>query len=207
MQTSKLLAIILHTGTKGQNAEELSRSLLSKFPTLREMDRAAISRILEIRGIGPAKAARVKAALEIGKRLCRETASAEKPIRNPGDALAYVRDYFGPYLRDAAREIACLILLNTKNRPIKALEIARGTLDAVYADPKKIVREALDASASSVLLVHNHPSGDAEPSEGDIVMTRSVKEACALFGIRVLDHVVIGRNPPDYRSFMEEGLL
>jgi DNA repair protein RadC len=204
---AKLFAIIIRTGTKGSSAEELSRKLLNRFATLRGMDSAPMSEILEIPGIGPAKAAQIKAALEIGKRFSRESACVLHPLSTPRRVKEYVAAYFGPHLRDAGDEITCLILLDRKNRPMRALQLAKGTPDAVAVEPGQIVREALKVTAASVVLVHNHPSGDPEPSDNDVSLTCAIRDACALCGVRLLDHVVIGRNPEDYRSFVEEGLL
>ncbi len=204
---SKLLAIVLRTGRRGLNAEELGRRLLRTFSSLRGIDAASVSEIRTISGIGPAKAAQIKAALEIGKRLCREEAGGLPGPPDPQWALRYVTDFYGPYLRDAAVESACLVLLNRRHVPIRAVELARGDSAGVIADPTLIVREAVRSGAFSVILVHNHPSGAGEPSEDDVVLTTAVRDACALFGIRLLDHIIIGRNRKDCRSMVLEGLL
>jgi DNA repair protein RadC len=207
LSLAKLFAIILRTGKRGVNAEELSRRLLNTFSGLRGIDSAPISKIRGIVGIGPAKAAQIKAALEIGKRFCRETAKGQGSIENPQAALEYVSTFYGPYLRDARSECACVILLNRRNRPIRAVELTQGAVGTVDVDPAQIVREALQESASSLVLVHNHPSGDGEPSRDDVSLTFAVRDACNLFGIRLLDHVIIGKDPMDYFSFARKGLL
>ena len=207
LSLAKLFAIILRTGRRGVNAEELSRRLLNAFSGLRGIDSASISEICRIDGIGLAKAAQIKAALEIGKRLFRERAQSLECIENPRRALDYVAAFYGPYLRDAQSECLCVILLNRRHRPIRAVELSRGTIGAVAADPKQIVREAVQAAASSMVLVHNHPSGDGEPSEDDISLTYAVRDACDLFGIRLLDHVIVGKDPESYCSFAKKGLL
>jgi DNA repair protein RadC len=207
LSIAKLFAIILRTGKRGVNAEELSRRLLNAFSGLRGIDAASISEICGIDGIGPAKAAQIKASFEIGKRLCRERVKSQERIEDPQRALDYVSTFYGPYLRDAERESMCVILLNRRHRPLSAVELCRGTIGAVVVDPKQIVREAVRVSASSIVLVHNHPSGDGEPSEDDISLTNAVRDACTLFGIRLLDHVIVGKNPEDFFSFGKEGLL
>ena len=160
-----------------------------------------------ISGIGPAKAAQIKAALEIGKRLCREEAGSLQGPPNPRWALRYVTAFYGPYLRDAAVESACLILLNRRHMPIRAVELGRGDNVGVIVDPMLIVREAVRSAASSVILVHNHPSGAGVPSEDDAALTIAIRDSCALFGIRLLDHIIIGCNRKDCRSLAMEGLL
>lgn len=204
---SKLLAIVLHTGRRGINAEDLARRLLGTYSSLRGIDSASVSEIRTISGIGPAKAAQIKAALEIGKRLCREEARSLPDPSDPRWALRYVMDFYGPYLRDAAVESLCLILFNGRRAPIRAVELGRGNASGVIADPTLIVREAVRSAASFLILVHNHPSGTGEPSDDDAALTIAVRDACALFGIRLLDHVIIGRNRKDCRSLALEGLL
>lgn len=204
---SKLIAIILRTGKEGTSAEELAKRLLNKFGSLRAIDSAPISEICKIGGIGFAKAAQIKASLELGKRLYKETAEKKKRIKNAQDVINYVAEYYGPYLRDAKKEFFSIILLDIKNKPIDNLEISKGSINASIVDPKEIIKEATLRSASSIILVHNHPSGDAEPSPEDIETTRLVIQACELVGIKVLDHIIIGRNKEDYVSFAREGLM
>ncbi len=207
LSLSKLLAIILRTGKEGISAEELAKRLLNRFGSLRDIDSAPISEIYKIGGIGPAKAAQIKAALELGKQLYKEDAKKKKRIKNAEDVLNYVAEYYGPYLRDAKKEFFSIILLDIKNKPIDNLEISKGSINASIVDPKEIIKEATLRSASSIILVHNHPSGDAEPSPEDIETTKLVIQACELVGIKVLDHIIIGRNKEDYVSFARLGLI
>ncbi len=159
---SKLLAIILRTGKEGTNAEELSKRLLNRFGTLREIDSAPISEVCKIDGVGPAKVAQIKAALELGKRLYKETAEKKKRIKNADDVIDYVAEYYGAYLRDAKKEFFSVIFLDIKNKPIENLEISKGSINASIVDPKEIIKEATLRSASSIILVHNHQSADKE---------------------------------------------
>lgn len=207
LSISKLLAIILRTGNEGTNAEELARKVLNRFRTLRAIDATTIDELCSIEGIGPAKAAQLKSSFELGKRLYREEAEKTERLKGPEDAIAYVSRYYGPYLRDAMKESFHIILLNTKNKPLRNIEISRGSSDTSIVDPKEIIRQATLNSASSLLLVHNHPSGEAEPSEEDIKTTKLITEACSLVGVNVLDHIIIGKNKGDYLSFAKEGLL
>ena len=196
---STLLAIILRTGRRGVSAEELSRRLLHSFPGLRGIDAASLQELCGLRGIGPAKAAQLKACLEIGKRLGRENASRLR-IDSPRLAVDFVALHYGPYLRDSPVEVACLVLVDRRGIPIRAVELARGVDSAVTADLGRVLKEALQASAAAVILVHCHPSGDCTPSANDRAFTRSAREACSLFGIRLLDHVIVGRNRTDFYS-------
>ncbi len=209
LSSAKLLAIILRTGKEGASAEEIALRLLNKFGgDLRAIDAARIPEICEIDGIGPAKAVQIKAALEMGKRMTAQKArKGFKQIRKIEDVLQYVGESYGPYLRDARQEFFKIILLDIKNKPLKSLEISRGSVSASIVDPREIIKEASVHSASAVILVHNHPSGETEPSPEDVRITSQIKDACKLVGIRVLDHVIIGRDIEDYFSFAARNLL
>ena len=204
---SKLLAIILRTGREGISAEELSKRLLNKFGALRKIDTASISEIRTIEGIGLAKAAQIKAALELGKRLYKETAVRKRKITKPDELIEYVAEYYGPYLRDSVKEFFYVVLLDIKNKPIDNVEISKGSINASVVDPKDIVKEATIRSASSIILVHNHPSGETDPSEEDKRLTKSIIDACELIEVKVLDHIIIGKNQEDYFSFAKNGLI
>lgn len=207
LNLSKLLAIILRTGSDSKSAEELAKVLLNEFGSLRGLDRADISQLCSIPGIGIAKAVEIKAALEIGKRLYREEVELGVKIKGPKDAILYVKDYYAPYLRDSNKEIFSIILLDYRNKVIDNVELSKGSINASIVDPKEIIREATLKSASSIILVHNHPSGDTSPSRDDIETTKQVVEACKIVGIKVLDHIILGRNNNDSISFAELGLL
>lgn len=207
LSLSKLVAIILRTGKEGISAEELARELLNKFKTLREIDSAPISEICKIEGIGTAKAVQIKAALELGKRLFKEKAEKTKKIKKAEDVISYVFEFYGAYLRDAKKEFFNIILLDIKNKPIKNIELSKGSINASIVDPKEIIKESALNSASSIILVHNHPSGDSEPSSEDLDITNRVIKSCELVGIKILDHIIIGKNENDFFSFAKEGLI
>lgn len=204
---SKLLAIILRTGKEGESAEELAKRLLNKYKSLREIDMAPISELIKIKGIGLAKATQIKASLEIGKRLMKENSFEKKKFKKPEDIVDFVSEYFGPYLRDAKKEFFNVIFLDIKNKVIDTIELSKGSINASVVDTKEIVKEATLRSASSIVLVHNHPSGETEPSSDDINITKKIKEACNFLGIKVLDHIIIGKNKDDYTSFLKLGLI
>jgi DNA repair protein RadC len=204
---SKLLAIILRTGKEGESAEELAKSLLNKYKSLREIDMAPINELIKIKGIGIAKATQIKAAFEIGKRLMKEESNKKRRIKKPVDIIEFVSEYYGPYLRDAKKEFFNVIFLDIKNKIIDTIELSKGSINSSIVDPKEIIKEATIRNSSSIVLVHNHPSGDTEPSQDDINITNKVKDACQIVGIRVLDHIIIGKDKNNYISFVTKGLL
>jgi len=207
LRLSELLAIILRIGREGESAEELARKVLNKFKTLRALDSATIEEIREIDGIGIAKATQIKAALEIGKRFIREKAEARRSLKTPREVSQYVYESFAPYLRDKNKEFFIVILLDIKNKPLKNIEISKGSVNASIVDTKEIVQAATINLASSVILVHNHPSGDTTPSKEDVVLTEQIKNACNLVNVKVLDHIILGKNSDDFFSFVSAGLL
>jgi len=207
LPTAKLLAIILRTGREGMSAEELGRALLNEFGSLRAINSAPISEISKIEGIGLAKAVQIKAAFELGKRFFRENAESRKKLNGPDDVIGYVSEFYAPYLRDQEKEFFSVILLDVKNKPIENVEISRGSVNATVVDPKEIVKAASLKSASSVILVHNHPSGETTPSSEDVELTSRISYACDLVGVNVLDHIIIGKNPGDFYSFAREDLI
>jgi DNA repair protein RadC len=204
---SKLLAIILRTGKEGESAEELAKSLLNKYKSLREIDMAPINELIKIKRIGIAKATQIKAAFEIGKRLMKEESNKKRRIKKPEDIIEFVSEYYGPYLRDAKKEFFNIIFLDIKNKIIDTIELSKGSINSSIVDPKEIIKEATIRNSSSIVLVHNHPSGDTEPSQDDINITNKVKDACQIVGIRVLDHIIIGKDKNNYISFVTKGLL
>jgi DNA repair protein RadC len=204
---SKLIAIILRTGKQGKSAEDLAKDLLNYFGSLRSIDNSSISEISKIKGIGFSKAVQIKAAIEIGKRFFREQAQTKKKLTKPDDVISYVCEYYSPYLRDSNKEFFNIILLDIKNKVIDNIEVSKGSVNAAVVDPKEIVKNASLKSASSIILIHNHPSGETKPSEEDIKLTDRIIDACKLIGVKVLDHIIIGKNLDDFYSFAKEGLI
>ncbi|MFP4558792.1 MAG: RadC family protein [Archaeoglobaceae archaeon] len=207
LTSAKLLAVILRVGNEGVSAEDLARNLLNQFGSLRAVDEASINQLCQIPGIGMAKAAQIKAAIEIGKRLMREGAEKTTKVRNVSDVVDYVFDYYSPYLKDAKKEFFNIILLDSGNKPLKNLELSKGGLETNVVDVREIIRETSKEGAASIILVHNHPSGEPEPSGEDISITKRIVEACSLVGVRVLDHIILGKDRDNYTSFLEKGLL
>ncbi|MFQ5795352.1 MAG: DNA repair protein RadC [Candidatus Bipolaricaulia bacterium] len=201
LSDAELVAIALGTGTGGMSAVDLARLLLARFGGLRGLDRATASELRQIPGIGPAKAAGLRAALELGKRLLRQGVVARRRIQSVEDVF----DYYRPYLRDLKREVFHMMLLDGRNKLIREVTISTGSLTASIVHPREVVKEAIRESAAAVIFVHNHPSGEPEPSVEDIEITERLVDACELVGVRVLDHVIVGDDR--YASFVELGLI
>ncbi len=204
---SKLLAIILRTGKEGMSAEDIGKILLNQFGSLRAIDSATISELSKIEGVGFTKAVQLKAALELGKRFFKEKATTRKKLQKPNDVIDYVSEYYAPYLRDKEKEFFNAILLDIRNKPIDNIEISRGSVNATVVDPREIVKLASLKSASGVILVHNHPSGETTPSQDDLELTNNIVSACKVIGVKILDHIIIGKNFEDFFSFAREGLI
>ena len=207
LNSAKLLAIILRTGRDGVSAEELARRLLNHFGSLRAVDSASMQDLQEIDGIGMAKATQIKAALEIGKRFYKEKAERKRRISSSKEAIKYVFNYYRPYLMDSKKEFFNVVLLDGRNKPIRNVKISEGSVNASLVDPKEIIKAATKESASALILVHNHPSGEPEPSKEDMEITNRIIKACDLVGLRVLDHIIIGKNRRDYFSFLDKDLI
>lgn len=203
LSNAELLAILLRTGTKQDSVLRVAERLLKKYE---ELGVAALSGlnpqdISQIKGIGPVKAVTVAAAIELGKRL-NGLASAERAIiRSPEDAANLLM----ARLRYEAREHFIVLVLSTKNHVLATLTISIGSLNASIVHPRELFRQVIHYSAASVILVHNHPSGDPTPSSEDIGLTRKLMDAGELLEIPVLDHVIIGDNK--YVSLKEKGII
>jgi DNA repair protein RadC len=198
---AELLAIILRTGTLGDNAIELARKILTRYKALRNIACKNVSELKKIKGLGNAKISQILAAFEIGKRFIQEKSLARPGIRTSEDIISYIK----PELRDLKKEIFKLIILNSKNKVLKTSTISEGTLTQSLVHPREVLKEAIIESAASVIFVHNHPSGEPKPSSYDIKLTKELIKAFDLVGIKVLDHIIIGDN--DYYSFFDNGII
>lgn len=203
---SEILALFFATGRKGVSVIDMARELIEKFGSLKELSRAEPQELQTIKGIGPAKSAQLAAVFEFGRRLARESFKA-MPISSPQD----VYDLLGPEMRGLAQESVRVVLLNHRKELIKTSEIFLGTKNECFASPPEILKSAIINSAASIILVHNHPTGDPSPSAADIQATRKLAKACETIGIGLDDHVIIGSVTPSfpegYYSFRESGLL
>jgi DNA repair protein RadC len=200
---TELLAIVLRNGnaSTGQSAIDHARFLLNQFSGLKGLDEASIAELTGIKGIGPAKAAEIKATLEIARRLGGSKWSAGEPLRSAEDVFRH----FHEALAREKRELFYVVLLNNKNRKMREVKISEGSLTASLVHPREVYNPVIRDSAAAVIFVHNHPSGDPAPSPEDIEITRRLKEVGEVMGVRVLDHVVIGHER--YFSFSDRGLL
>jgi len=197
----ELLAIMLRTGSTGFSAVELATSLIGRFGGLKQLLDASTEELNAVKGIGPAKVAQVRAALELGRRVAMATAWDRPAIKSPENAAALVMEE----MRHLDREHFWALLLNTKNQVLSKEVISIGTLNSSAIHPRELYKAAIRRSAAGVILVHNHPSGDPTPSQQDIEVTKRLIEAGNIIGINVLDHLVIGDNK--FVSFKARGLM
>jgi DNA repair protein RadC len=184
----EILALILGRGVKGESVMVTAQRLLSKFGSLQGIAERSVEELCEINGIGPAKAAQLKAAFELGRRLEGGPREGKAQVKSPEDVVGVVSGT----LKGKKREHFLVLLLDTRNRLIRVATVSMGSLDSSIVHPREVFKEAIAASAASVIFVHNHPSGDPEPSEDDIDLTKRLVEAGKVLGIVVLDHVIVG---------------
>jgi len=188
LSAQEILALILGRGTKGESVMVTSQKLLSRFGSLKGVANASVEELREIRGIGLAKAAQIKAALELSKRLEADVSEKSRPIlKSPEDVAALVRSQ----LKGKKREHFLVACLDTRNRLINCRPVSVGSLDTSIVHPREAFKEAVSCSAAAVIFVHNHPSGDPEPSREDIELTRRLAKAGEIIGIDVLDHIIV----------------
>jgi DNA repair protein RadC len=201
LSEAELLAILLRTGTRGQSALDLARALLVEFGSLRGLLTADRERTCHVRGLGPTRYAALHAALELARRHYQQLMMTGPALDNP----RATREFLQMRLRDLPHEVFCCVYLDNRHRVIAFAELFRGTVDGAYVHPREVVKEALSRNAAAMILAHNHPSGIAEPSQADELITRRLKEALALVDIRLLDHLVIGDGI--CTSLAERGLV
>jgi DNA repair protein RadC len=198
---AELLAIFLRTGTPGKSAVDLARDLLTDFGSLKALLDADQQRFCRGNGLGDAKYAQLQAVLEMARRHFKEVLQRGDALTSP-DAT---RAYLSAQLRGYSYEVFACLFLDNQHRIIRLDELFRGTIDGASVYPREVVKQALYHNAAAVIFAHNHPSGISEPSQADKQITEKLKQALALFDIRVLDHFIIGDGQP--YSFAEHGLL
>jgi len=201
LRDAELLAVLFRTGTREVGAVALAERMLRHFGDLRGLARASLEELQQVKGIGKVKAIEIKAALELGKRLAVHRSPGRFRIRNDGD----VAELLMLELKEHETEHFVAVLLNTKNEVLKKLNVSRGGLDSTVAAPRDVFRQAVREGAAAVVVAHNHPSGDPEPSRSDISLTEQLVQAGDLLGIPLVDHVVIGDGC--HVSMKERGLL
>ena len=201
LRDAELIAVLFRSGTRELGAIALAESVLHHFGDLRALARASLEELQRVKGLGLVKAIEIKAALELGKRLSSHIAQARPKISSAEDVSRLLMIRF----KDCEQEEFKALLLNAKNEVFKIHEVSSGGLDATMAMPRDVFRQAVRDGAVSVIVCHNHPSGDPEPSRDDVSLTRRLSEAAGVLGIKLYDHVVFGDGR--YVSLKERGLM
>jgi DNA repair protein RadC len=198
---AELLALQLGSGVRGRSAVDVAREMLATYGSLAEVACREVAELARHRGVGPAKAARLAAAFELARRLHARTPGERLTLGTPE---AVYRAY-APLMEHLKREVFRVALVDTQNRLLRDCVVSEGTLTASLVHPREVFKPALLESAAGVILLHNHPSGDPAPSREDVLLTRQLAECGQLLGLRVLDHVVVGRGA--WVSLAERGVL
>lgn len=201
LSAQELLALIIGRGIPNKSVMNIAQELLAKFGNVKAISQATIEELSQIKGIGLAKAAQIRACFELGKREDLEPELKNFDIKDPEAVVKAIR----ASIKDKAKEHFKLVLLNPRNKIIGISTISIGTLNASLVHPREVFKDAITHSAASVVLAHNHPSGDPDPSEDDLKITKKLADSGKILGIEVLDHIVIGRN--NFCSFKERGLI
>jgi len=202
LSAQEILALILGRGIAGESVMVTAQRLLSQFGGLKGITGASLEELAQVRGIGIAKSAQIKAAVELASRVEGYSESAGKTsVKTPEDVAGLVQGR----LKGKKKEYFLALLLDTRNQLIKVAEISVGSLDSSIVHPREVFKEAISASAAAVIFVHNHPSEDTEASEDDIRLTKRLAEAGEIVGIDVLDHIIIGGK--SYTSLKRDGLF
>jgi DNA repair protein RadC len=200
LSVPELIAVILGSGA-GEPVTETVKRLVDHFGDLRGIAEASVEELIQVKGIGPAYASKLKATFELADRLARCPAADQPILNTPEGVVSLVTGR----LRGEKREHFLAVLLNTRGRLIKTCEVSVGSLDASIVHPREVFSAAISASAASVVFVHNHPSGDPEPSPEDIQLTRRLAEVGALVGIDVIDHIIVTGD--GFASLKRRGLF
>lgn len=201
LSAQELLALIIGRGIPKKSVMNIAQELLARFGNVKAISQASIAALSEIKGVGLAKAAQIKACFELGKRQDLEPELKNYDIKNPQSVVKAIR----ASIKDKAKEHFKLILLDTRNKIIGISTISIGTLNAGLVHPREIFKEAIIHNSASVVLAHNHPSGDPEPSDEDLTITNRLVKSGKILGIEVIDHIIIGKT--GFSSFKERGLI
>ena len=202
LSDSELLAILINTGNKNKSAVDLAKDVLKLGKdNLNELGKLSVTDLMKIKGIGEAKAITLAAALELGRRRQASLSLLKATVKTSGDIAEYLR----LMLKDNSTEVFAVVFLNKANR-INSFEIvSKGGITGTVADPRVILKKALEVDATSIVLCHNHPSGSLKPSRADEELTLKIKEAARYLDIRVMDHIIVSED--GFFSFSDEGIL
>src|SRR6266498_4477395 len=200
LSNAELIAILLRVGVTGENAVQVGQRLLQKFGGLSGLHRVPFKELMDQHGLGEAKASQIKAAIELGRRLTLEYPEERPTINSPADAAALVQYEMSALEQEHLR----VLLLDTKNHVLDIVEVYRGSVNMSQVRVGEVFKAAIRRNATAVIVVHNHPSGDATPSPDDVAVTRAFVQAGKLIDVDVLDHLVIGQGK--YVSLKERGL-
>lgn len=202
LSDAELLAILMGSGTRNTTAVDLARQILGEVEyNLHELGRQSISDLQKIKGIGPAKAIALLAAMELGRRRSGSLQVEKTAIKSSETVF----NFFHPLLGDLEHEEFWLLMLNRANRVIGRFKVSQGGLSGTVIDTRIILKKALDNLASSIIVCHNHPSGNKQPSDADVKITEKLKKAAEILEIKLLDHIIIADK--SYFSFADEGLI
>lgn len=206
LSDAELLALFINVGIPGENAIQIAQRLIRTYTSLRNLAKLAPAQLRSEKGVGPAKAALISAAFELGRRAEKERLR-DIPLSTP----EHIYDLIGPSMQHLQHEVVRVLLVNSRLSFIRQDQISHGSINESMAHPRDVLRPVILHAAYGFVLVHNHPSGDPTPSDADLRITRRVREAATLLGLQFLDHVIIGhpaetRSVP-YYSFREAGLL
>ena len=201
LSNAELLAILIRTGNRARSALDLACGVLEGGMGLPGLARRNARELMRVEGIGEVKALGILAAFELGRRLQADSGGKRTPLRTPEDAARLVI----PRLRDLTHEVFAVLVLDTQNTVLATVELSRGTLNASLVHPREVFKAAVDHVGAAVLVVHNHPSGNPEPSGEDIAITHQLAEAGKILGIPLHDHLIVGGN--GYVSLAERGHL
>jgi len=202
LSNAELLAILIRTGNRNDSALELSKKILTTCGNdLHQLGKATMHELKQTKGIGLTKSMSILAAVELGRRRSIEKPIEKSPIRNSGEVVPYL----AAKMKDLKHEVFAVVFLNRANRIIHFEIISQGGIAGTVADPRIILKKAIELSASSMILSHNHPSGNLQPSKADQQITDKISKGAQLMDMKVLDHIII--SDEGYLSFVDEGLL
>ncbi|MCP5537483.1 MAG: DNA repair protein RadC [Akkermansiaceae bacterium] len=206
LSDAELLAIFLRAGVPGSSAIDIGRKLLKKYGSMTALGGLSVKELSNEQGLGPAKSAQMIAAFELGARCAKE-----KMSRTPMNSADAIYKIMAPRLAHEQKEYVLIILLDSKLRATRTIELSKGNADTALCEPRDVLHHVLINQASAFVLVHNHPSGDPGPSRQDLVLTKKIREACEVMRLRFVDHLIIGRPSDEhaspYYSFAGAGVL